>query len=57
MKGEWKVEVVHIETEEVVKAIECNSERSAERVERGVLINMNHEDYFTRIVGPEGKDG
>ena len=56
MKGEWNVEVVHFDTDEVVKRIECESERSAERVERGVLINMNLEDYFTRVVDKNGNE-
>jgi hypothetical protein len=45
--------VVAFDGGEVVETIECESERSAERVERGVLINMNREDYFTRIEGPK----
>lgn len=48
----WYVEVVEFDTEAVVKAIgPVGSEREAERVERGVLINMNTEKYFTRVVG------
>lgn len=48
----WKVEVVAYENDEVVKTIPCDDERSAERVERGVEINMDHERFFTRVVGP-----
>ncbi len=54
--GAWSVEVVERgEPEKVVKTIECGSERRAERVERGVMINLNHDRFFTRLkeVAPE----
>lgn len=44
------VEVVNARTAEVVKRMGPMDESKAERVERGVLINMNRDDYFTRIV-------
>ncbi len=47
------VEIVNYDTEEVVKRIECGSERRADKVDDGVNINLNHEDYFTRIVEEE----
>ena len=34
----------------VVHRIKAGSERSAERIENGVLINLNHDAYYTRIV-------
>ena len=35
---------------EVVKKIDCGqSQKKAKRVEDGVNINLNHEDYHTRI--------
>lgn len=46
----YSVEIVARATGEVINRIECgNSYRDAERVERGVLINNNHKDFFTRI--------
>lgn len=51
----WYVEVFEIETEEVIKRVECSSERKAERVEDGILINLNWEDYDTRIIFEEIK--
>jgi len=48
----WRIEVVHAETGEVVKTMGAMSEREAERVERGVNINIG-PDYFTRIKGPK----
>ena len=41
--------------EKVVERMGPMSERIAERVDRGVNININHEDYFTRIVEDESK--
>ena len=43
------VEVVRIEDGEVVDRIEC-ANADPERVERGLLINMDRDEYFTRIV-------
>ena len=34
----WRVEVIEDDTQEVVKTIECHTEREAQRVERGLLI-------------------
>ena len=48
----YKVEVVDAETNEVVKTLETANLRTAERVEDGMNINMNHMRYFTRIVEP-----
>lgn len=30
------------------------SERSAEKVQRGAMINLNHDEWGVRIVYPEG---
>lgn len=53
----WAVEVLVIGTDEVVRSILCDSERKAEKVERGVAINMDHENYYTRIVEAEEEEG
>ena len=49
----WRVEVVEDATQEVVKTIQCHTQREAERVERGLSINMNHADYYTKIEQPK----
>ena len=47
----YYVEVVKYGTDEVVKRIPCGaSERSADRVDRGVNINLDSENYYTRVV-------
>ena len=48
--GMFFVEVVRFDTMEVVKRLGPNPYRQAERVARGVEINLNHDEYFTRIV-------
>ena len=52
----WRVEVIEDDTQEVVKTIECHTEREAQRVERGLLINLNHERFHTNIVSPKGSN-
>ena len=44
------VEIVKASSGEVVKRMGPMSERQADKVESGVAINLNHEEYFTRIV-------
>ena len=46
----WIVQIVELETDDVVKEIDCGDERRAERVERGVRINLNHDRFFTKVV-------
>lgn len=46
----WYVEIIESLTCEVVERIECSSERNAEKVEDGVSINLDWENYETRIV-------
>lgn len=47
-----RIEIVETETGEVVHSIDCSgkTERQIERAERGVNINLNHQDFHTRIV-------
>ena len=47
---QYFVEIVSYETGEVVKRMGGGSERRAERIEDGANINLNHEEYYTRIV-------
>ncbi len=42
------VEIVNIKTNEVVKSMGPMSKSKADKIEGGVMINMNHEEYFTR---------
>ena len=46
----WKVQIIETESGRVEMSIPCDGEHAAERVERGVLINLNHDKYHTEIV-------
>lgn len=51
---DYYVEIVNVATSEVVKRMGPMSERKAERVERGALINLNRDEYFVRTVPEAG---
>lgn len=53
MGDTYKVKVIKADTGETVKTLETATERAAERVERGLSINMNHADYYTVIEPPK----
>ena len=47
----WRVEVVDWQTSKVEKRLHpVMSKRRAEKIERGLNINLNHDRYETRIV-------
>ena len=50
MKNFIYIEIVKKENNEVVKRIDVStkSESQIMRTEMGVLINLNHEEYYTR---------
>jgi hypothetical protein len=48
-----KVCIVEYATGKIIKEIDAGSERSAERVERGLNINLNHDKYYTILEGGE----
>jgi AICAR transformylase/IMP cyclohydrolase PurH len=49
----YLIEIVETETDEVIETMGPTYLRAAEKIERGVNINLNHEDYHTRIVEEE----
>jgi hypothetical protein len=44
------VEIVEFSSGNVVERMGPMSERKADKVEYGASINLNHKEYFTRIV-------
>jgi hypothetical protein len=44
------VGIVERDTGDVVKRIENSSHRRAEKVESGLEINLNHDEFYTRTV-------
>lgn len=47
---EFFVEIVEIKTGVVDQRMVFDSQRQAEKAERGVLRNLNTDEYFVRIV-------
>lgn len=52
-----RIEVVSYDTEQVVKVVTVPAGASAERVDRGVNINLDHERYFTRLIEADEEPG
>jgi|TARA_R110000824_G_scaffold126951_4_gene286745 hypothetical protein len=52
MSKEWKIQVVHDDTREVVTTFEYSSERSRDKGFQGLLINMNLGDYTAHLIDP-----
>lgn len=44
------VQIVNIETKAVAREFECATERQAERIEMGILHNLDHDRFFTRVI-------
>ena len=44
------VEIVNSGTDEVVKRMGPHSDRKSEKVFDGACINLNHDEYYVRIV-------
>ena len=53
MGDTYKIKVIEADTGEVVKTLEAATERAAERIDRGLNINLNHADYYTMIEPPK----
>lgn len=52
----WKVEIVEDATGRVVRTLgESNAKYIAEKIERGVNINLDRDRFSTRIVPPKEK--
>lgn len=50
MELQYIVELMHDETEEIVKQIDCgNSMRKAEKIRDAVSINLDHDNYSVFI--------
>lgn len=52
----YYVLIVKYENGEIVKEMGPMDERKANKVEDGVNINLNHEEYYTDIMKKESDD-
>ncbi len=50
MRDQYFVQVRKRGTDEVVKQFGPHDERQAEKIEHGISINLNHDEYYTEIV-------
>ncbi len=48
--NDYYVEIIEDKTEKVLERCGPHSEWKAEKIDRGITINLNHDDYSTRIV-------
>ena len=55
-REDYFVEIVDFLSEEVVKRMGPMPSSKADRVDSGANINLNHEEYFTRIVKGHAND-
>lgn len=53
---EYKVQIVETATGEVIKTLSYASYSLAEKAERGVNINLNHDEYHTELLTPQSED-
>lgn len=52
----WKLEIVELATDAVVRSMEYASEHLADKAERGALRNLNTEKFYTRTVAPQSDE-
>ena len=49
MSSKFVVQVFECEAEQPIKEIPAESQRQAERIERGLNTNLNHKRYYTAL--------
>jgi hypothetical protein len=55
MIKEWKIQVIHDDTDEVVKTLEYSSQSLRSKGFSGLLRNMNLRDYTAHFIDPPTK--
>jgi len=47
-----RIEIVDYKTSEIIQVINCagKTERQVNKIDDGLNINLNHSEYFTRII-------
>lgn len=49
MPDKWIVKVVSYKDDKVIKELSASSERQAYKIDDGLNINLNHEEYYTVV--------
>jgi hypothetical protein len=57
MSNEWKVEVEHDKSGEIVKTLEYSSQNLQEKGYLGLIRNMNLGEYTAHLVNPDNTPG
>jgi len=53
----YKIEVIDAISEKVVQTFETSTLRAAERIDSGLNINLDHVNFYTRIVDKRAEIG
>ncbi len=57
MADQCYVQIVDFQTDEIVKQMGPMTKWKADKVDRGVNINLNHDAYYTQLVDESDVDG
>jgi len=56
MSETFKVQVIEHSTQKVVHEVVATSLNNAQKIDGGLNINLNHEQYFTSIINQYGEE-
>lgn len=48
-----RIEIISHDTGQVVHTVDVPAGANADRLDRGINVNLNHEQYYTRLVDAE----
>jgi len=48
--NDWKVQIKSFDMDKTVKEVKCHSRRQADRADRAMNINLNHDEFYTNVV-------
>lgn len=54
-RARYAVQIIDSGTQKVVQEIDAHSESAADRIDRGVNINLHHAKYHTNILDREAE--
>ena len=53
---QYYVQILTLDGDVLEEEMGPMSERKADRVEGGVMINLNHDEYWTRVISTEERE-
>lgn len=45
----YKIKIIEHDTDKVINVLTASTEHKAEKIDRGININLNHERFYTLI--------